>query len=123
MSLPLQQREKARREAAVRRQAGVGIDKVDIIQGDSEKVPTGWGTAGSRSMVIGGSALSAIPPVAPIAEPREMSSRSVPAGFTDVGFRLAFGLGGRSREVSRGWPVGVAIHRAGPAAPSARSGP
>jgi carbon-monoxide dehydrogenase large subunit len=36
---------------------GVDIDKVDIIQGDSEKVPTGWGTAGSRSMVIGGSAL------------------------------------------------------------------
>ena len=36
---------------------GLDIDRVDIIQGDSLRVPTGEGTAGSRSMVIGGSAI------------------------------------------------------------------
>ncbi|MEM7754214.1 MAG: SUMF1/EgtB/PvdO family nonheme iron enzyme [Planctomycetota bacterium] len=56
--------------------------------------------------VIGGSALSPIPPYAPLIEPREMSSRRAPMGFTDVGFRLAFGLGGRTVEQS-------AVSRAG----------
>ena len=36
---------------------GIDLDQIDIVQGDTEKVPTGDGTAGSRSMVIGGSAL------------------------------------------------------------------
>ena len=39
--------------------AGLGIDPemIDIVQGDTERVPTGEGTGGSRSMVMGGSAL------------------------------------------------------------------
>jgi len=36
---------------------GIDLDRIDIVQGDTEKVPTGRGTVGSRSMVIGGSAL------------------------------------------------------------------
>jgi carbon-monoxide dehydrogenase large subunit len=36
---------------------GVDLDRIDIVQGDTERVPTGEGTGGSRSMVIGGSAL------------------------------------------------------------------
>lgn len=36
---------------------GVDIDSVDIVQGDSERIPSGQGTGGSRSMAIGGSAL------------------------------------------------------------------
>ena len=36
---------------------GVPMDSIDIVQGDTAKVPTGRGTAGSRSMAIGGSAL------------------------------------------------------------------
>jgi carbon-monoxide dehydrogenase large subunit len=36
---------------------GVDIDRIDIIQGDTDRVPTGEGTVGSRSMVIGGSAI------------------------------------------------------------------
>ncbi len=36
---------------------GVDIDTIDLIQGDTERVPTGQGTGGSRSMVIAGSAL------------------------------------------------------------------
>ena len=36
---------------------GVSLDTIDIVQGDSERIPAGDGTGGSRSMVIGGSAL------------------------------------------------------------------
>ncbi|MFQ5982746.1 MAG: xanthine dehydrogenase family protein molybdopterin-binding subunit, partial [Woeseiaceae bacterium] len=36
---------------------GVPLERIDIIQGDSQRVPSGVGTGGSRSMVIGGSAL------------------------------------------------------------------
>ncbi len=35
----------------------IDLDDIDIVQGDTEKIPTGDGTAGSRSMVIGGSAI------------------------------------------------------------------
>lgn len=37
---------------------GVDIDKIQIIQGDTEKVQHGWGTYGSRSAAVGGSAIS-----------------------------------------------------------------
>lgn len=36
---------------------GVDIGQIDIVQGDTERVPTGEGTGGSRSMAIGGSSL------------------------------------------------------------------
>jgi carbon-monoxide dehydrogenase large subunit len=36
---------------------GVAIDRIDIVQGDTQRVPTGEGTGGSRSMAIGGSSL------------------------------------------------------------------
>jgi carbon-monoxide dehydrogenase large subunit len=36
---------------------GIDMDQIDVIQGDSQRIPTGEGTGGSRSMVIGGSAL------------------------------------------------------------------
>ncbi len=39
--------------------AGLGVElaRIDVIQGDSQRIPSGDGTGGSRSMVIGGSAL------------------------------------------------------------------
>ena len=39
--------------------AGLSIDlnSIDVIQGDSQRIPTGEGTGGSRSIVIGGSSL------------------------------------------------------------------
>jgi carbon-monoxide dehydrogenase large subunit len=36
---------------------GIDIAMIDVVQGDSRKIPTGEGTGGSRSMVIGGSSL------------------------------------------------------------------
>lgn len=37
---------------------GVGVDQVEVIHGDTDKVPFGWGTYGSRSAAVGGSALA-----------------------------------------------------------------
>jgi len=36
---------------------GVGLDDVEIVHGDTEKVPFGMGTYGSRSAAVGGSAM------------------------------------------------------------------
>jgi carbon-monoxide dehydrogenase large subunit len=36
---------------------GIDMDQIDVMQGDSQRIPTGEGTGGSRSMVIGGSSL------------------------------------------------------------------
>lgn len=36
---------------------GVEFDLIDIVQGDSDRIPSGGGTGGSRSMVMGGSSL------------------------------------------------------------------
>ena len=36
---------------------GVDFELVDIVQGDTRKIPNGFGTGGSRSMVMGGSSL------------------------------------------------------------------
>lgn len=36
---------------------GVDYDLIDVVQGDTDKIPSGGGTAGSRSMVMGGSSL------------------------------------------------------------------
>ncbi len=36
---------------------GLGIDQVDIVHGDTDKVPFGMGTYGSRSLAVGGSAI------------------------------------------------------------------
>jgi carbon-monoxide dehydrogenase large subunit len=41
----------------VNSELGVPIDDVEIIYGDTDRVPFGWGTYGSRSTPVGGSAL------------------------------------------------------------------
>lgn len=41
----------------VAKRLGIGIDKVRVVQGDTDQVPFGRGTAASRSLVIGGSAI------------------------------------------------------------------
>src|SRR5690606_9809124 len=37
---------------------GIDPDQVEVIHGDTDKVPFGWGTYGSRSAAVGGSALA-----------------------------------------------------------------
>ena len=37
---------------------GIELEKVEVIHGDTDQVPFGWGTYGSRSAAVGGSALA-----------------------------------------------------------------
>ena len=37
---------------------GIEMEKVEVIHGDTDQVPFGWGTYGSRSASVGGSALA-----------------------------------------------------------------
>ncbi|PJK29861.1 xanthine dehydrogenase family protein molybdopterin-binding subunit [Minwuia thermotolerans] len=37
---------------------GIGLDQIDIVHGDTNKIPFGMGTYGSRSIAVGGAALS-----------------------------------------------------------------
>ena len=41
----------------MRSQLGVPLDQVDIVHGDTAKIPFGMGTYGSRSLAVGGSAM------------------------------------------------------------------
>jgi len=87
---------------------GVYEGSGEAARGDADGPPSDGGPdlralvreGALRVAVIGGSALSAPPPVASVDRPRVMSSRIIRGGYTDVGLRLAFGLGGRAVERS-----------------------
>ena len=67
--------------------AGLGVDlaKIDVIQGDSQRIPTGQGTGGSRSMVIGGSSLYRTVDTL-IESGRTMAAEILEAADTDIEF-------------------------------------
>jgi len=63
----------------------VGLSQIDIIQGDSQRIPSGEGTGGSRSMVIVGSALyRAVEKL--IDSGREMAAEVLEAAPADIEF-------------------------------------
>jgi len=79
---------------------GVDIDRIDIIQGDSRRIPTGEGTAGSRSMAIGGSSLFRSV-TSMIANGREMAAEMLEAAATDIEFDAGnFRIAGTDRSIS-----------------------
>ena len=61
------------------------IDSIDVVEGDSARVPTGDGTVGSRSMVIGGSALYRTVETL-IESGRRMAAEMLEAAIDDVAF-------------------------------------
>ena len=64
---------------------GIDMDRIDVLQGDSRLVPTGEGTGGSRSMVIGGSSL--FRSVGSLIDSgRKMASEILEAAATDIEF-------------------------------------
>jgi carbon-monoxide dehydrogenase large subunit len=67
--------------------SGLGIDMslIDVIQGDSQRIPTGEGTGGSRSMVIGGSSLYKTVDTL-IDSGRKMAAEVLEAGEADIEF-------------------------------------
>ncbi len=67
-------------------QLGVPIDQVDVVHGDTAKIPFGMGTYGSRSLAVGGSAMvKAMDKV--IAKGRKIAAHLMEASVDDIEFR------------------------------------
>ncbi|WP_456308127.1 xanthine dehydrogenase family protein molybdopterin-binding subunit [Rhodovarius crocodyli] len=66
-------------------QLGVPFDKVDIVHGDTAKIPFGMGTYGSRSLAVGGSAMvKAMDKI--IAKAKRIAAHLMEASVEDVEF-------------------------------------
>ena len=67
-------------------QLGVPFDQVDVVHGDTAKIPFGMGTYGSRSLAVGGSAMvKAMDKV--IAKGRKIAAHLMEASLEDVEFK------------------------------------
>lgn len=79
---------------------GVPIEQIDVVQGDSDSVPSGEGTAGSRTMPIGGTAVTQTVE-AVVESGRRMAAELMEAAVTDVEFEEgSFRIAGTDRQVS-----------------------
>ena len=78
---------------------GISIDKIDVVQGDTD-LATGFGSVGSRSLFVGGTAV-AVSANDLIAKAREKASQD--AGGLRRGYRIPRRLahGGRHRQADR----------------------
>lgn len=79
---------------------GIDMDQIDVVQGDSRLVPTGEGTGGSRSMVIGGSSL--FRSIGSLIESgRKMAAEILEAAASDIAFNDGeFRIAGTDRTTS-----------------------
>ncbi len=67
-------------------QLGVPIDQVEVIHGDTGKIPFGMGTYGSRSLAVGGSAMvKAMDKV--IAKGKKIAAHLMEASVDDIEFK------------------------------------
>ena len=62
---------------------GIGEDQVEIVHGDTDKVPMGMGTYGSRSLAVGGSAMVRATEKI-IAKAKKIASHLLEAGEEDI---------------------------------------
>ncbi|MBW4091372.1 MAG: xanthine dehydrogenase family protein molybdopterin-binding subunit [Proteobacteria bacterium] len=70
----------------VHSQLGVAMDQIEIVHGDTDKIPFGMGTYGSRSLAVGGSAMvKAMDKV--IAKGRKIAAHLMEAAVDDVEFK------------------------------------
>jgi aerobic carbon-monoxide dehydrogenase large subunit len=70
----------------VAQRLGIGIDDVDVVHGDTGRIPFGMGTYGSRSIAVGGSAImKAVDKV--VAKGRKIAAHLMEVSDTDVEFR------------------------------------
>jgi carbon-monoxide dehydrogenase large subunit len=79
---------------------GIDIEEIDVIEGDTDRVPTGEGTVGSRSMVIGGTAIYRT--VDRLIEAgRSMAGQVLEAADSDIEFDSgSYRIAGTDRSVS-----------------------
>ena len=78
---------------------GVPIENVDIVHGDTAKVPMGMGTYGSRSLPVGGSAIvKAVDKV--VAKARKIAAHMMEAAEADIEFKDGrFSIAGTDKSV------------------------
>ncbi|WP_445489348.1 xanthine dehydrogenase family protein molybdopterin-binding subunit [Rhodopseudomonas sp. RCAM05734] len=67
---------------------GIGIDKIDVIQGDTDVI-TGMGSVGSRSLFVGGTA-AVVSAVDLIAKAREKAANMLEASVDDIEYAGGF---------------------------------
>ena len=79
---------------------GVPLARIEIIEGDTDQVPYGTGTFGSRSMAVGGSALDRAA-MKVIAKGKLIAAHLLEASADDIGFAAgSFTVAGTDRRVS-----------------------
>jgi carbon-monoxide dehydrogenase large subunit len=81
---------------------GLDIEKVEIVQGDTDEVQFGWGTYGSRSVAVGGSAL-AVSLDKVIEKGRKIAAHLLEAATEDVVFEDSKYFVRGAPERSQGW--------------------
>ena len=76
---------------------GVPMDQIDVVHGDTAKIPFGMGTYGSRSLPVGGSAIvKAMDKV--VEKGRKIAAHLLEASLEDIEFRDGkFGVAGTDR--------------------------
>jgi carbon-monoxide dehydrogenase large subunit len=78
---------------------GIPMDKIDVVQGDTD-LATGFGSVGSRSLFVGGTAV-AVSSNDLIEEAREKASNLLETSVEDIEYRDGyFGVVGTDRRVS-----------------------
>jgi carbon-monoxide dehydrogenase large subunit len=78
---------------------GVPLDRIEIVEGDTDRVPYGTGTFGSRSIAVGGSALDRAA-TRIVAKGRRIAAHLLEAAEADLEFRDgAFAVVGTGRRV------------------------
>jgi carbon-monoxide dehydrogenase large subunit len=86
----------------VSEQLGVPIENVDVVHGDTNKIPFGMGTYGSRSLAVGGSALvKAMDKI--ITKSKRIAAHLMEASVADVEFKDGiFTVAGTDKSVPFG---------------------
>jgi len=78
---------------------GVPIDNVDVVHGDTDRVPFGMGTYGSRSLAVGGSAIvKAIDKI--VEKAKKIAAHTLEAAEADIEFHAGtFKVAGTDKSV------------------------
>src|SRR5689334_90917 len=81
---------------------GIPIESIEIVHGDSDKIPYGMGTYGSRSLAVGGSAIvKAMDKV--VAKGRKIAAHLLEAAEADIEFKDGkFSVAGTDRSTTLG---------------------
>ncbi len=65
---------------------GIGIDQIDVVHGDTNKIPFGMGTYGSRSLAVGGTAIvKALDKV--VSKAKKIAAHLLEASVNDIEFK------------------------------------